>query len=198
MRDRTNAILRRARLVYSALNARRRRGERIGHGVAFGERLTIGNGSWLWAPRRLSIGNDVSVGSGVRIEVDGTIGDHVLIANGAAIVGRRDHDMSEIGTSIRYARRVHEHPEDLSLATHIGSDVWVGYGAIILSGVMVGDSSIVGAGAIVISDVPPNSIVVGSPARVVGQRYSAQDFVEHWRQLSANGVRPSRALRGEE
>jgi maltose O-acetyltransferase len=49
----------------------------------------------------------------------------------------------------------------------IGGNAWLGGGAIILAGVSVGENAIVGAGAVVTKDVPPNSVVVGNPARVV-------------------------------
>jgi acetyltransferase-like isoleucine patch superfamily enzyme len=65
----------------------------------------------------------------------------------------------------------------------------VGYGAIILSGVTIGDSCIVAAGAVVTRDVPSNSIVVGNPARVVSTRFGSSDFLAHWEQLSARGHR---------
>ena len=52
----------------------------------------------------------------------------------------------------------------------IGPDVWLGHGAIILSGVNIGTGAVVGAGAVVTRDVPPYSIVVGSPARVIRRR----------------------------
>src|SRR5688572_5024271 len=50
---------------------------------------------------------------------------------------------------------------------HIGHDVWIGGGAIILPGVTIGDSSAIGAGSIVVRDVPSASVVVGNPARII-------------------------------
>jgi maltose O-acetyltransferase len=49
----------------------------------------------------------------------------------------------------------------------IRDNVWLGGGAIILAGVSVGENAIVGAGAVVTKDVPPNTVVVGNPARAV-------------------------------
>jgi maltose O-acetyltransferase len=49
---------------------------------------------------------------------------------------------------------------------HIGANVWIGGGAIILPGITIGDDAIVGAGAIVTHDVPAGATVVGNPARI--------------------------------
>ena len=49
----------------------------------------------------------------------------------------------------------------------IGDNAWLGGGAIVLAGVSIGENAIVGAGAVVTKEVPPNSLVVGNPARVV-------------------------------
>ena len=54
----------------------------------------------------------------------------------------------------------------------IGSDVWVGSGSIILSGVKIGSGAIIGAGSVVVNDVPPYAVAVGNPARVVKYRFS--------------------------
>lgn len=56
----------------------------------------------------------------------------------------------------------------------LGHDVWVGHGAIILSGVRVGIGAVVGAGAIVTRDVADFDIVVGVPARPVRQRFEPE------------------------
>ena len=53
----------------------------------------------------------------------------------------------------------------------IGNDVWVGYGATIMSGVTVGDGAIIAAGAIVTRDVEPYSIVGGIPAKIIRYRF---------------------------
>jgi acetyltransferase-like isoleucine patch superfamily enzyme len=54
-----------------------------------------------------------------------------------------------------------------------GADVWVGRGAVFVSGVQVGHGAVVGTRAVVTKDVPPYAVVAGNPARVVRQRFSA-------------------------
>ena len=51
----------------------------------------------------------------------------------------------------------------------IGDRVFIGYGAVIMPGLTVGSDSVIGAGAVVTKDVPPNTVVAGVPARVIGQ-----------------------------
>ena len=59
--------------------------------------------------------------------------------------------------------------------TVVGSDVWIGYGALILPGRRIGHGAVVGAGSVVTGDVPPYAVVGGNPARVIRERYSATD-----------------------
>jgi acetyltransferase-like isoleucine patch superfamily enzyme len=56
----------------------------------------------------------------------------------------------------------------------IGSDCWIGAGAALLSGITLGDGSVVAARAVVTKDVPPYSVVAGNPARVVKRRFNEQ------------------------
>lgn len=54
----------------------------------------------------------------------------------------------------------------------IGNDVWIGYEAVIMSGVTIGDGAIIGTRAVVTKDVPPYTIVGGIPAKQIRKRYS--------------------------
>ena len=57
----------------------------------------------------------------------------------------------------------------------IGNDVWIGYEAVILAGVTIGDGAIIGTRAVVTKDVPPYSIVGGVPAKPIRKRFD--DFI---------------------
>ena len=58
----------------------------------------------------------------------------------------------------------------------IGNDVWIGYEAVILAGVTIGDGAIIGTRAVVTKDVPSYTIVGGVPARVIRKRFSDEDI----------------------
>lgn len=60
--------------------------------------------------------------------------------------------------------------------TKIGNDVWIGFRAIVLSGVTIGDGAVIGAGAVVATNVAPYSIVIGNPAKVVRYRFPAHEI----------------------
>lgn len=60
-----------------------------------------------------------------------------------------------------------------NLPVHIGNNVWIGAGAIILPGVTIGDNSVIGAGSVVTKDIPAGVVAVGNPCRVlreIGER----------------------------
>lgn len=60
----------------------------------------------------------------------------------------------------------------------IGNDVWIGYEAVILSGVTIGDGAIIGTRAVVTKDIPPYTIVGGVPAKMIRKRYSDEIISE--------------------
>lgn len=64
----------------------------------------------------------------------------------------------------------------------IGNDVWIGYEAVIMSGVTIGDGAIIGTRAVVTKDVPPYTIVGGVPAKPIRKRFS-DDVIEKLQRL---------------
>lgn len=150
--------------------------------VSVGSNIHVGAGSIIESPNHLSIGNDVYIGKYCTVECDGSIGNSVMIANCVGLIGRYDHDYTAVGLPLRKAPWIGE-PDYTGLGKglkiQIEDDVWIGYGAIVLSGVTIGRGSIIAAGSIVTRDIPPYSIAIGSPATVKGARFSDCDIVEH-------------------
>lgn len=113
---------------------------------------------------KLSLGNGVSVNRGCYIDAFGEIeiGDHVAIAHNTSILsfnhtskrGYNRGDLSSVGSKIK-----------------INDNVWIGAGVRILSGVTIGNDSIVAAGAVVTKDVEPEVIVGGVPAKYIKNVY---------------------------
>lgn len=58
----------------------------------------------------------------------------------------------------------------------VGNDVWIGYEAVIMAGVIIGDGAIIGTRAVVTKDVPPYTIVGGIPARPIRTRFSEEEI----------------------
>jgi acetyltransferase-like isoleucine patch superfamily enzyme len=91
-----------------------------------------------------------------------------------------DHDIDRLGLSIGLILET-EKSIKRSQGITIEDDVWVGANATILKGVTIGRGAVIAAAAVVTKHVPPFSIVAGTPARVVRERFSACDLTEHIR-----------------
>ena len=84
------------------------------------------------------------------------------------------------------------HINDTSRNLTIGEDVWVGTNATILSGGDLGRGCIVGACSVVTEPVPPYALVVGSPAKIVGVKFTIDQILEHEKALYPSPERMSR------
>lgn len=115
--------------------------------------ISIGDRSWL-APFCLVYGNG-----------NVTIGNDVLIAPRVSI-NTVSHHAERCDVTIN-EQGIYKDP------VVIEDDVWIGMHAVILQGVTIGHGSIIGAGAVVNRDIPPWSIAVGSPAKVIRRREDA-------------------------
>lgn len=151
--------------------------------LVHGGDLHVGAGTILWAPNHLRIGKGVYIGKQVSIEANAVIGNYCMLANRVAFVGRHDHDHSALGIPIRFSPWIGEPSRSAELRENeeilLGDDVWIGYGAILLSGVKIGRGAIVAAGAIVTRDIPPYAIVAGVPAQVIRQRFTSDRIAAH-------------------
>ncbi len=104
------------------------------------------------------------------------IGNYVSIAKDVTFVLNSDHPLDRIST---FPFKVEVLGECESEAVSKGDivvddDVWLGCGAIVLSGVHIGQGAVVAAGAVVTKDVPPYAIVGGVPAKVIRYRFNEE------------------------
>jgi acetyltransferase-like isoleucine patch superfamily enzyme len=130
---------------------------------SFGEDTTVHPSVEIRHPQNVSIGCRTSVNHGSELHGAGgiEIGDGTLISFNVMILS----DMREF----RNRGAIGEQPK-VTKTVRVGSDAWIGAGAIVLPGVTIGDHAIVGAGAVVTRDVEEWEIVAGNPARHLGSR----------------------------
>lgn len=131
----------------------------LGHNLV----IDVGKGALL------SVGEGVSINGGSYISVLDCIeiGDHCRIGEYCSI---RDNDHKFSDPDILVKR------QGMAVAKiKIGRDVWLGRNVTVQKGVEIGDGSVIGANTFVNKNIPPYSVAVGTPARVVGTR-SGKDF----------------------
>lgn len=114
--------------------------------IEIGARLSLGARSTLWAGPangRIVIGDDVLFGPDVMVTASG-----YRFNDGSPVTAQAMDEADVV----------------------IGNDVWLAARVIVLPGARIGDGAVIGAGAVVIGEIPPFAIAVGAPAKVVGQR----------------------------
>lgn len=116
---------------------------------------------------RLDIGSYCIVLPGVRITAATSIeiGDNCMFATNCYLTDADWHDLYDRTAAPGSTRPI-----------KLADNVWIGDSAIVCKGVTIGENSVVGAGAVVTRDVPPNTVVAGNPARPVKQLDPAREF----------------------
>jgi len=155
------------------------------HQNAIVESTKIGKATRIWAFVHILpgavVGEDCNLCDHVFIENDVVVGDRVTIKSGVQLWdGVRIEDDVFVGPNVAFTNdpfpRSKQYPKAYS-QTRVQKGASIGANATILPGVTIGQNSMVGAGAVVTKNVPPNSIVVGNPARIVS--YVTGDFPSH-------------------
>ncbi len=139
-------------------------------GTTLGERVVVGDQSCV--RERVSLADDVVVGRGALVENDTTVGARTRIQADAYVTAYStlEDDVfiapCVVTTNDNFMGRT-ERRLGLMKGPTIRRGARVGGGAILCPGIVIGEEAFVGAGAVVTKDVPPRSVVVGSPARVL-------------------------------
>ena len=121
------------------------------------------------------------------------IGNFVSIAQNVTFLLSGNHN---IDTFTTYPIKVHYFNEKIDEGWGKGpitvcDDVWIGYGAVILSGVTIGQGAVVAAGSIVTKDVEPYSIVGGNPAKLIRYRFS-KELIEEMKKIDFSKLDPEK------
>lgn len=128
-----------------------------GTGVNVKQHAYFGDGSTL------EVGNRAQIGANSRIDHDVSIGDDVVMGPDVAIM-TASHEFENPSIPINQQGSTIRRP------VRIGRDVWLGTRVVVLPGVEIGEGSVIGAGSVVAKSIPPFSVAVGVPAKVVRRR----------------------------
>lgn len=140
------------------------------HGITIGSGVFIGRNTILHCKNGdIEIGNDANIGFNCDIASSSRIriGPKTLLAAYSYIIGG-GHDFSRAGVAVMDQQRV-------ALGVDIGEACWIGAHVTVQDGVTIGDHTIIGTAAVVNENLPPHSVAVGIPARVIRTRTPAEE-----------------------
>lgn len=133
--------------------------------------------------KTIETGDDVYIGPRAILSASESgiiFGNKIMLGPNVTMMGG-DHNTTQIG---RFMYDVEWKLPENDIPIIIEDDVWIGTGAIILKGVRVGTGAIIAAGALVINEVPPYSIVGGVPARILKMRFTGEQLKQHKQALN--------------
>jgi acetyltransferase-like isoleucine patch superfamily enzyme len=124
------------------------------------------------------IGDEVKIGTFVEIQKGAKVGNrckvssHTFICEGVTLEDEVFVGHNVTFTNDRYPRatangKLQTEADWVCLPTLVKRGASIGSGAVLLCGITIGENALIGAGSVVTRDVPPNTVVAGSPARVV-------------------------------
>ena len=154
----------RARDLCQALNATREGEQEVRRRILRELFATGGDSVWMQPPFFCDYGTNIFLGERVFFNFNCVVLDVCAIRVG---------DYTLFGPAVQIYTPMHpfnaelRRKEEFGKPVEIGSDVWVGGGAIILPGVRIGSRAVIGAGSVVTRDVPDGVFAAGNPCRVI-------------------------------
>lgn len=107
------------------------------------------------------------------------IGRYCAIADKVNIIAGGEHDIKSLMV-VHYIWDIDKYYDKAYAGAkgdvEIGSDVWIAFNTVILSGVKIGHGAVIGAGSVVVKDIPPYAVAAGNPAKVIRYRYSKSEI----------------------
>lgn len=137
----------------------------LGEGFQWGRALTVARAS--------RVGRYAYLGPGFACQGRIVVGDLCMIGADCRVVGA-DHAFDIAGTPTRLGR-----PEGPRRVTIFGADAWIGERVTVREGVTIGAGAVVGSGAMVVRDVAPYTVVAGTPARLLRERFAPSERALH-------------------
>ncbi len=141
----------------------------IGDNVNFFGKVDIFSGRIFDEPK-LVLGNRVDIGHNVVFIVNKeiVIEDDVNVASGVRFMDTDSHPRDAMA-------RIADLPPEASEVkpVRIGRYAWIGHNVFVMKGVTIGEGAIIGVGSVVVNDIPPYSVAMGNPARVVVKNINA-------------------------
>jgi UDP-2-acetamido-3-amino-2,3-dideoxy-glucuronate N-acetyltransferase len=148
------------------------------HERALCESHDVGEGTRVWAfahvMKGAKVGRDCNIGDCAFIETGAVLGNKVTVKNAVLVWDKVTvEDDVFLGPNMVFTndmnpRSAFRKPADKFLPTHVGKGASIGANATIVCGVKIGAQAFIGAGTVVIRDVPPHAMVAGNPARHIG------------------------------
>ena len=142
------------------------------------DNVIIGEDTKIWhfshVQRDTTIGSGCTIGQNVNIASNVNVGNYVKIQNNVSVYeGVELHDFvfcgpSMVFTNIKLPRsEFPQNDSDLFLKTIVKKSASIGANATIVCGITIGEYALIGSGAVVTKDVPPYSLVIGNPGKVI-------------------------------
>lgn len=126
---------------------------------------SVGKEVWIEPPLTLAFGKTVTIGEGTYINSNLTLVDDYKITIGKGVLIAPNVTITSTGHPVHYKLR--PKGEMYSFEVIIGDNVWLGSNVVICPGVTIGENSVIGAGSIVLKDIPPNTFAAGNPCKVL-------------------------------